>query len=345
MNNFEEAKEREIQKFLHLLISDPSKVFRTQSGKRLQFLSPGRLNSNEGPDFLEIALLVNGFVVVGDCEFHKKSSDWLAHSHSTDFRYDNVILHIILVDDKKLNQNFETLQISTDELNKFITNSKKSDSKDSETNIFSIEELQNYALLRLLRKTNHARNFIEKYGSGEAIKSFSSEFVLSYDAKKHRPSYNQARLTRLIEFINDSHIPEFITRIENGEQVSISDMMQLLIKNKIMDEGPSLRRELILNSILPLAISIANEESRVNLFLWYWSTPALNQYGILKRRFPQIPQNFLWQQQGMLEYIKEKGTYSNIVSEALKEYGFFETLSFYKLGRMPLEFYNQPEDF
>jgi hypothetical protein len=342
MENIKEAKETEIQKFIHLLISDPSKIFRTQSGKRLQFLSPGRLNTNEGPDFLEIALLVNGFVVVGDCEFHKKSSDWLAHSHNKDFKYENVILHIVLNDDKNLNKNFETLLISPNELKSLAKTNNNN--YNSETNVFNIEELQNYALLRLLRKTYHAKNFIEKYGLQESVKSFSAEFIKSYDSKKHRPAYTQSRLSKLIEFMNESHIPEFIIRIENGEPVSIPDIMQLLIKSKIMDEGPSLRRELVLNSILPIALSIANEESRVNLFLWYWSTPALNQYGILKRRFPLIPQNFLWQQQGMLEYIKERGTYSNIVSEAFKEYGFFETLSFYKLGRMPLEFYNHPVD-
>ena len=343
MENIKDAKEQEIQKLIHLLISEPSKVFKTQSGKRLQFLSPGRLNTNEGPDFLEIAVLVDGFVVVGDCEFHKKTSEWLSHSHSSDFKYDNVILHIVLSEDKILNRNFETLVISSDELKLLLQDKKNIENQNADTNFFSIEELQNYALLRLLRKTYHAGNFIEKFGIKESVKSFSAEFIKSYESKKRRPSYNQSRLTQLIENINESHINEFISRIENGEQVSIPDMMQLLIKRKIMDEGPSLRRELVLNSILPIAISIANEESRVNLFLWYWSTPALNQYGILKRRFPKIPQNFLWQQQGMLEYVKEKGSYSNIVSEALKEYGFFETLSFYKLGRMPLEFYNKPE--
>jgi hypothetical protein len=36
---------------------------------------------------------------VGDVEFHVRSSDWFAHQHHTDARYNNVILHIVLICD------------------------------------------------------------------------------------------------------------------------------------------------------------------------------------------------------------------------------------------------------
>ena len=127
--------------------------------------------------------------------------------------------------------------------------------------------------------------------------------------------------------------------IKSGLSISIPDLILNLIKHKIDEEGPHLRRELILNCVLPLALALANEENRINLFVWYWSTPTLNKYGILNRRFPNNPQNFLWQQQGMLEYLKEHGSKRNIVAESFREFGFLDVLSFYKNGRLPLEFF------
>ncbi|HZU67714.1 MAG TPA: DUF2851 family protein [Ktedonobacteraceae bacterium] len=37
--------------------------------------------------------------VVGDVEFHIRSSDWCAHAHDSDPRYNNVILHVVLIYD------------------------------------------------------------------------------------------------------------------------------------------------------------------------------------------------------------------------------------------------------
>jgi hypothetical protein len=39
----------------------------------------------------------------------------------------------------------------------------------------------------------------------------------------------------------------------------------------------------------------------------------------------------------MLEYIREHGRRTNICSEALKDYGFAEVLSFYRLARAPFK--------
>jgi len=119
------------------------------------------------------------------------------------------------------------------------------------------------------------------------------------------------------------------------DYVFIPDKMMQLLKEKISDEGAALRREIILNCILPLSLAIADDKARINLFLWFWSASALNIYGVLKRKFPNVPQNFLWQQQGMLEYMKEYGTKKNVEKEAFSGYGFGELLSFYYEGKTP----------
>ncbi len=325
--------ELELQKRIFKLISDPSVVYTTKFGKRLQFLSPGRISS-VGPDLLEIAVLLNGFLIVGDCEIHFKSSDWILHKHELDSNYSNVILHIVMDDDIDIKSHFDTLVIRYEQLQ--IINIKV----DSDPNeISNIEDLQNYALLRLLRKTSESQKLLLNKSLNDTLVMQCQEFISKYEQRKRRPSYDTNRLSNLLDKISNSHILTFLISIKSGLSISIPDLILNLIKHKIDEEGPHLRRELILNCVLPLALALANEENRINLFVWYWSTPTLNKYGILNRRFPNNPQNFLWQQQGMLEYLKEHGSKRNIVAESFREFGFLDVLSFYKNGRLPLEFF------
>jgi hypothetical protein len=110
------------------------------------------------------------------------------------------------------------------------------------------------------------------------------------------------------------------------------------MRERIAEEGAGLRREIILNVILPAALTQADEEARINLFVWYWSVQSLNKYGVLTRKFPELPQNYLWQQQGMLEYMREIETGSATISDALAFYGIGKLLSFFQWG--PAEGYS-----
>jgi len=321
------------QKRVFQIISEPSKVYKTKSGKRLQFLSPGRISST-GPDFKDIALLINGYLIVGDAEFHIKSSNWIDHQHETDENYKNVILHIVINDDKDIKGNFETFVVDKSLLN--IDVPKENLELKS---LSDIEEIQNFALLRLLRKTSDAQKLLNNNSMNDTLQILSQEFISKYEKRRHRPKYKTEKLSELIDAINNSLIIDFLNDIAENKKISIPDMMQSLIKNKISDEGPHLRRELILNAVIPFALALANEENRINIFVWYWSTPALNNYGILNKKFPDNPQNFLWQQQGMLEYLRDYGQKANLVAESFREYGFLEVLNFYKNGRLPLEFF------
>lgn len=321
------------QKRVFQIISEPSKVFKTKSGKRLQFLSPGRISSS-GPDFKDIALLINGYLIVGDAEFHIKSSNWIEHQHEVDENYKNVILHIVINDDEEIKGNFETFVIDKSLIN-FDNKPEDLEFKP----ISDIEEIQNFALLRLLRKTSDAQKLLNKNSMFDTLQIFVQEFISKYENRKHRPKYKSEKLSELIDAMNKSQIIDFLNDISTNRNISIPDIMQNLIKKKILDEGPHLRREIILNAVIPLALALANEENRINIFVWYWSTPALNNYGILNKKFPDNPQNFLWQQQGMLEYLRDYGMKANLVAESFREYGFLEVLHFYKNGRLPLEFF------
>ena len=73
---------------------------KTASGKSLVVKNPGRWNLQEGPDFKEAKLVLDGVEFVGDVEVHFNLSDWLHHQHNTDKNFDRVLLHVVLYSDQ-----------------------------------------------------------------------------------------------------------------------------------------------------------------------------------------------------------------------------------------------------
>ncbi len=67
----------------------------TSSGQPIQIISSGQQNFDQGPDFFNAKLRIAEQLWVGNVEMHLKSSDWFAHQHHQDARYDNVILHVV----------------------------------------------------------------------------------------------------------------------------------------------------------------------------------------------------------------------------------------------------------
>jgi len=65
---------------------------------RLLGISPGFLNTSEGPDFESAEFRLDGIVYRGDVEIHIRLSDWRTHGHHLDPRYDRVMLHLIWED-------------------------------------------------------------------------------------------------------------------------------------------------------------------------------------------------------------------------------------------------------
>ncbi|HLG30967.1 MAG TPA: DUF2851 family protein, partial [Candidatus Brocadiales bacterium] len=74
----------------------------TEDGLRLEVLSPGRWNSEGGPDFKSGEILLEGKgLVKGNIEVHVFASDWTKHQHDKQESYNTVCLHVIMWNDSK----------------------------------------------------------------------------------------------------------------------------------------------------------------------------------------------------------------------------------------------------
>ncbi len=74
----------------------------TTQGESLQIIDIGECNANAGPDFINACVIWDGRRWFGNIEVHLKSSDWERHKHAENPLYNNVILHIVVEQDKQI---------------------------------------------------------------------------------------------------------------------------------------------------------------------------------------------------------------------------------------------------
>jgi hypothetical protein len=72
----------------------------TTEGQALEVIQPGHHNKNAGPDFSNARIKIDETLWAGNVEIHVKASDWYAHNHQEDAAYANVILHVVLENDR-----------------------------------------------------------------------------------------------------------------------------------------------------------------------------------------------------------------------------------------------------
>jgi len=90
------------ESFLHFLWRwrrFDAQYLRSTDGQPIEILHSGEQNDHAGPDFFNARLRIGDTTWAGNVEMHLRSSEWLAHGHSDDRAYDNVILHVVLDDD------------------------------------------------------------------------------------------------------------------------------------------------------------------------------------------------------------------------------------------------------
>jgi hypothetical protein len=93
------------EEFLHYLwkynLYSPEKLL-DSSGNLIKVLRPGEYNRDSGPDFFNAMISIDGTVWAGNIEIHTRSSHFNAHGHHTDPAFDNVILHVVAENDKRI---------------------------------------------------------------------------------------------------------------------------------------------------------------------------------------------------------------------------------------------------
>ena len=67
---------------------------------RIVVVSPGEYNRDAGPDFFNSKIKIGDILWAGNVEIHVKSSYYEQHGHQHDPLFDNIILHVVVEDDK-----------------------------------------------------------------------------------------------------------------------------------------------------------------------------------------------------------------------------------------------------
>lgn len=80
----------------------PLERLMTTDGQPIEIIDPGLRNADAGPDFFNAKLKIGEDYWAGNVEMHLRTSDWNLHRHHTNKAYDNVVLHVVEVDDAKI---------------------------------------------------------------------------------------------------------------------------------------------------------------------------------------------------------------------------------------------------
>lgn len=83
----------------HRLFDEP---LTTVDGLSVEVLRPGLLNTDAGPDFMDVRLRIDGCLWAGSVEVHLRSSDWNRHHHTSDYAYNGVLLHVVYQHDAEI---------------------------------------------------------------------------------------------------------------------------------------------------------------------------------------------------------------------------------------------------
>ncbi|NHM00870.1 DUF2851 family protein [Flavobacterium difficile] len=110
------------EEFLHYLWVNkklPFTQLQTHLNESLEINHFGQYLQNAGPDIFNAQISINQQKWAGNIEIHIKSSDWYAHNHENDSKYDNVILHVVWENDMPVFRK-DNSEIPTLELKKYV---------------------------------------------------------------------------------------------------------------------------------------------------------------------------------------------------------------------------------
>jgi hypothetical protein len=339
------ATEKELQRRIRQALRDPLTEWRTTSGAMLSVVSVGEWNHHEGPDFLNMALQVEGSLLIGHGEVHWRSSDWEQHHHDANPMYSGILLHIVLHDNRTSTPFARYTLVMPEEtvLRGNVLNAASTLSAANTTNNIPQSDLhdvlRDYATQRFLRKARYASAVLTLYDTTAVFMSLLNDFLQRRLGKKHLPNglkkiahalerSDCQEFVPFLQFIEASPAIDNVTQCTNAAQNVVKQCAQTGLC------GLGTASEILVNIVLPLAYAYcvkqegaeaAQHEAAQYLVRSFLHIPAVNQYAHLKRKFPQIPQHYVWQQQGLLEYEAEVGTHTKQTERSIQAVAAHQT--------------------
>lgn len=335
------ANEKDLQRVIRYVLRDPNRQWRTTSGALLSVISVGEWNHHEGPDFLNMALQVEGAVVVGHGEVHWRSSDWESHHHEKNPLYDGLMLHIVLHDNRAETPFAHYTLVMPEEIVLLNTHSSMTVSQGIfQSDLHDV--LRDYATQRFLRKARYAGTILALHDANVVFMSLLSDFLQRRLSKQHLPN-GLKKIARALENVDNQAFAPLLHFIVIAPTLSNPTACVNAAENALAEClvtaqcGRGTALEIVVNIVLPLSyaycVHLQRTDSAQNLLCSYVHIPAANQYAHLKRKFPTIAQEYVWQQQGMLEYELEIG------APAKKEQSTIHAIAAHQTRDMVITFY------
>ena len=230
LNNLVQEKESPFLKFNEKAVQviwneqTVNTILSTAQDEKIKVLFPGNWNQEEGPDFKDAQIEINGHLLTGDIEIHTKPEDWFNHKHHDNPNFDKVILHVVWENKKQkripehipIVELKEQLNLSlSDILTQYDVQNYPIEKKYSPNflaeNFNSLNDDQLATLLqaagfaRLHNKTLHIHRAFKIYGHNQTLYTLIFE-ALGY--KNNRQAFNKLTQNIPIDFLRnlpDSH--------------------------------------------------------------------------------------------------------------------------------------------
>jgi hypothetical protein len=312
--SFDALNELALQRLVRMYLTETPEQRSVHDGSPVQVLSIGEWNHGAGPDFFNVALLADGRVHIGNAEFHRKSSDWQHHDHSNNAAYDNLLLHIVLRDDACA-QSFGTYTIvlEADALRCLWEREQHAQTQTQQTlqalhRTDTLAVLHEYAMRRVERKTAFAQALVCEYGLESSLERLVQEFIQRRQAHKRRPKGLVTLDTPNSDRTRTLHSLVAECALLPAELVSTC-VQRFFTSMFAYVGGKGTRTELLVNVLAPCLFALwqsnTQREHYAALTDYLQTLPCANRYTSLERIFPHVPQETVWQQQGLLEYYAE----------------------------------------
>jgi hypothetical protein len=258
-----------------------------------------------GPDFKNASIRIGNITWYGDVEIHVKASDWFKHKHHLDPNYQNVILHVVMENDKPLAIHGERIPtiIMPSPLIKYLTHWQKKPKQVLPCSFTAYEFTPNFlkAFWRKRMNRKHLEFSAEKEIAAYLLGSGLEIPVFKYSGRQRHWTQKQTAVLRLKQVLHlDTNTPV---------------VMQLDTLEKTMRGclTPFETQSILLNGLLPLLWNGQNEP-----YIYHFSQKLPPENNHLTRLYHGIipPPRNAFETQALLEINRELcNTYSCLTCE------------------------------